>query len=89
MTLNSIVLSPGPFGMTIYTTTQLGLTGQSRTEAIDKAADIKYKHVCAVIVWKDDLETVAYYMLFTRKTGEWLGRTTTLRYLEDASKVKI
>lgn len=48
---------------------------------IDKAAHIKYKHVCAVIVWKEDLDTVSYYMLFTRKTGEWLGTVKTLDYL--------
>lgn len=55
---------------------------------IDKAADVKYKNVCAVIVWKDDLETIAYYMLFTRKTGECLGRTTTLRYLDECQTMK-
>ena len=53
---------------------------------IDKAANIKYKHVAVVIVWNIDCTKPAYYMLFTRKTGAWLGRTTTLRYLEECKQ---
>lgn len=68
--------------MTISKTTPSELIGQSLTEYwLDKAFDIRYKHVGVVIVWKEDLDSVAYYMLFTRKTGKCLGHVKHSDYL--------
>lgn len=63
--------------------------GPSPTETktkIQEAFDVKYSHVAAVAVWALDFETVAYWLLFTRN-GEWLGRVSHLKYIEEASEI--
>jgi hypothetical protein len=49
---------------------------------------IRYNKVYCVPVWTVDMDKIAYYYLFTNE-GYWLGRITTLRYLESASETKI
>lgn len=69
--------------MTISTTTPLGRIGRL---LIEDAADVKFKHVAAIAVWKIDGNDVAYWMLFFRDTGTYLGRVRDLYYLKQGYK---
>lgn len=81
--------------MTLKTTLSR-TTGPTRIEdcvshkagLIEKAADIKYKHISVIIVWKLDRKTPSYYLMFIRKYGTYIGRTTTLMYLEEGYNAK-
>jgi hypothetical protein len=72
----------------MMTTIRSEPTGPRHTKAelLDRATDIWYKHISVVIVWNIDLETPAYYMLFLRKYGDWLGNVTHLEYLNAKRK---
>ena len=70
--------------MTTSKITQSELTGRS----LINHADIKFKHIYAIIVWTIDMTEVAYYILFTNE-GYPLGKVKHLRYIESASKTKI
>lgn len=50
----------------------------------DTANTIVYKNVYVIAVWRND--KIAWYDQYTIKGGLYLGRTTTLKYLEEASK---
>jgi hypothetical protein len=50
---------------------------------------VVFKNVYAIPVWHIDMNYVAYYDLFTKQKGYYLGSVKTLRYLLDASKVKV
>lgn len=62
-------------------TTLLARIGQSPTNYIWDV--VVYRHIFCIPVYKIDLSAVAYWMVFTRE-GYGLGRTTTLRYFEEA-----
>lgn len=85
MISSSTVLSQGHTTTTILKITRLVPTGQSHTK-IKEAFDVKYEHVAAIAVWNINCKTVAYWLLYTR-SGEWLGRVTHLRYIEEANEI--
>jgi hypothetical protein len=70
--------------MTTTKITQSVQIGALRTDAKDI---IVFEHVYAIPVWRDG--EVVYYSQYSKAEGYYLGKTTTLRYLLDASKTKV